>query len=348
MRTNSAFVIDPSHYPKGITISVKSLLSKKHHLHERYSDELIACAQNATLNRSHIKVRITRNSGRVDYIYAIILIPLIFLSVVLITIAVSLLGFVYDWKWLDSVKYNHSKLLEAIVNEDVTEQKYATENKMKTNIVVADLSRKVCDVSKSVEIFKKSELYWVLVFIIGLYYSIPAFQLVITANPTFDKSDQDECFFNYLCIKPLGNLTAFNSVFSNIGYVTYGFLYICLVSSKRWKMCKAAEKIPGLNIDDFGARANHGLCYGLGLSMIMEGIMSALYHTCPKRLYFQFDTTFMYLIGILCLIKLYHSRHPDVSAGAIPTMLLMGIILTFEAISYYQPNKLFWSVFCFV
>ena len=29
-------------------------------------------------------------------------------------------------------------------------------------------------------------------------------------------------------------------------------------------------------------------------------------------------------------------------------MLLMGIILIFEAVSYYQPNKPFWAFFCLV
>ena len=56
----------------------------------------------------------------------------------------------------------------------------------------------------------------------------------------------------------------------------------------------------------------------------------------------------MYLIGILCLIKLYHSQHPDVSAGAIPIMFMIGLLLTFEAVSYYEPTKPFWIVFSLV
>nr|SVE83212.1 EOG090X0A5X [Daphnia magna] len=41
-----------------------------------------------------------------------------------------------------------------------------------------------------------------------------------------DTGDQDLCYFNFLCSHPLGDLTDFNHVYSNIGYVLLGFLFI--------------------------------------------------------------------------------------------------------------------------
>jgi hypothetical protein len=77
----------------------------------------------------------------------------------------------------------------------------------------------------------------------------------------------------------------------------------------------------------------------------MEGLMSACYHICPKNIFFQFGTTYMYLIGILMQVKLYQNRHPDLSLGAIKKGILLGILLGFEAISYYEHTSFFWIIF---
>lgn len=41
-----------------------------------------------------------------------------------------------------------------------------------------------------------------------------------------DTGDQDLCYFNFLCAHPLGELTDFNHVYSNLGYVLLGLLFI--------------------------------------------------------------------------------------------------------------------------
>ncbi|EFX63125.1 hypothetical protein DAPPUDRAFT_119507, partial [Daphnia pulex] len=41
-----------------------------------------------------------------------------------------------------------------------------------------------------------------------------------------DTGDQDLCYFNFLCAHPLGDLTDFNHVYSNLGYVLLGLLFI--------------------------------------------------------------------------------------------------------------------------
>jgi uncharacterized membrane protein YciS (DUF1049 family) len=40
--------------------------------------------------------------------------------------------------------------------------------------------------------------------------------------------NQDLCYYNFLCAHPLGQLSDFNHVFSNIGYVLLGLLFIIL------------------------------------------------------------------------------------------------------------------------
>lgn len=45
--------------------------------------------------------------------------------------------------------------------------------------------------------------------------------------------NQDRCYFNFKCSHPLGVLSAFNNVWSNVGYFLLGFLFLIIVCI-RW------------------------------------------------------------------------------------------------------------------
>ena len=107
-------------------------------------------------------------------------------------------------------------------------------------------------------------------------------------------------------------------------------------------------KLDNFNIDKFGVSHKVGIFYAMGLACVMEGVMSSCYHICPKNIYFQFDTTFMFLIGILIIVKLYQNRHPDITLTAVKAGALLGIILVCEAISYYESSSYVWIFFCIV
>ncbi|KAL6471984.1 hypothetical protein MHYP_G00206340 [Metynnis hypsauchen] len=59
-----------------------------------------------------------------------------------------------------------------------------------------------------------------------------------------------------------------------------------------------------------GIPKHFGLFYAMGTALMMEGLLSACYHVCPNYTNFQFDTSFMYMIAGLCMLKLYQKRHP--------------------------------------
>ena len=54
----------------------------------------------------------------------------------------------------------------------------------------------------------------------------------------------------------------------------------------------------------------------MGLALIFEGVLSACYHICPTNENFQFDTTFMYIMAIIMIVKIFQFRHPDLTANA--------------------------------
>lgn len=98
----------------------------------------------------------------------------------------------------------------------------------KTFLYVSDLSRKPPKV-----LAKKSQLYHWNLLTIAIFYGLPVIQLMLTyQNVTNTTGNQDLCYYNYLCAHPLGILSDFNHVFSNLGYVLLGLLFMAIVWRK--------------------------------------------------------------------------------------------------------------------
>jgi hypothetical protein len=115
----------------------------------------------------------------------------------------------------------------------------------------------------------------------------------------------------------------FNHIYSNIGYLICGAVFIGLVFQRQTSMCMIPNKdspIPDpYAVSCFpkspsdiskGVFVHHGLFYAMGFSLFMTGVMSAGYHICPNQNNFQFDTPFMYTIVALGSVTIYQFRHP--------------------------------------
>ena len=65
---------------------------------------------------------------------------------------------------------------------------------------------------------------------IAIFYSLPVIQLVLQYQLNIDAiGNEDICYFNFLCTRELFRLTAFNNIFSNIGYSALGVLFLIIV-----------------------------------------------------------------------------------------------------------------------
>ncbi|XP_022107410.1 SID1 transmembrane family member 1-like isoform X2 [Acanthaster planci] len=193
--------------------------------------------------------------------------------------------------------------------EDVNEEKeiYRT----KTAICVGDLARK-----KPKTLDRKYKLYYWNILTIAVFYALPAVQLVMTYQAVLNMSgNEDMCYYNFLCAMPLGQISAFNNVFSNIGYVMLGILYLMIVWKKH-HIHKQAMTSDSEKAKTCGIPKHFGMFYALGIALVMEGVLSASYHVCPNSSNYQFDTAFMYIIAGLGMLMLYQQRHPDVNANA--------------------------------
>lgn len=77
----------------------------------------------------------------------------------------------------------------------------------------------------------------------------------------------------------------------------------------------------------------------MGTALMMEGLLSACYHVCPNYTNFQFDTSFMYMIAGLCMLKLYQKRHPDINASAYSAYACLAIVIFFSVLGVVRARS---------
>ncbi|XP_041970147.1 SID1 transmembrane family member 1-like isoform X2 [Aricia agestis] len=180
----------------------------------------------------------------------------------------------------------------------------------------------------------RSRLYLWTVLTVAVFYTLPVAQLVLTYQRLLDRSgDQDLCYFNFLCAHPLGPLTDFNHVFSNVGYVLLGALFLLQVRRR------------GAGRPGRGIPQHRGLLYAMGAALAAEGLLSAAYHVCPNSMNFQFDTSFMYVTAALGMVRLYQARHPDINARAHATFAVLALVIALGVAGVLTATPLFWALF---
>ena len=162
--------------------------------------------------------------------------------------------------------------------------------------------------------------FWKFLLLIGIYYLLPSLQFVF-----FQSSDSNvQCYYNFKCKHIVGNIPSFNNFISNILYIFYGLLFLIIISFYG----KRDEGISSLGIN-----RNNDLFRSLGLTLILEGVCSALYHICPSKLNFQFDTTFMFVGTTLMFITMFSKRHPPPSPIKTYSFLSLVVLINILPLS---------------
>ncbi|XP_060901594.1 SID1 transmembrane family member 2 isoform X2 [Labrus mixtus] len=247
---------------------------------------------------------------------------------------------------LDSVGRSRRESLSSVEEDDydTLDDIDSDKNIVRTKkfLYVSDLARK----DKRI-LSKKYQIYFWNIATIAVFYALPVVQLVITYQTVVNVTgNQDICFYNFLCAHPLGALSAFNNILSNMGYVMLGLLFLLIVL-KRDIIHNRAMVRNDLNALECGIPKHFGLFYAMGTALMMEGLLSACYHVCPNYTNFQFDTSFMYMIAGLCMLKLYQKRHPDINASAYTAYACLAAVIFFSVLGvvFGKGNMVFWIVF---
>ncbi|XP_074157313.1 SID1 transmembrane family member 1 isoform X2 [Sminthopsis crassicaudata] len=209
-------------------------------------------------------------------------------------------------------------------------------------LYLSDLSRKDRRI-----VSKKYKIYFWNITTIAVFYALPVIQLVITYQTVVNVTgNQDICYYNFLCAHPLGVLSAFNNILSNLGHVLLGFLFLLIVL-RRDILHRRSLEAKDIFAMEYGIPKHFGLFYAMGIALMMEGVLSACYHVCPNYSNFQFDTSFMYMIAGLCMLKLYQTRHPDINASAYSAYASFAVVicLTVLGVLFGKNDMWFWIIF---
>ncbi|NP_001152891.1 SID1 transmembrane family member 1 isoform 1 precursor [Mus musculus] len=209
-------------------------------------------------------------------------------------------------------------------------------------LYLSDLSRKDRRI-----VSKKYKIYFWNIITIAVFYALPVMQLVITYQTVVNVTgNQDICYYNFLCAHPLGVLSAFNNILSNLGHVLLGFLFLLIVL-RRDLLHRRALEAKDIFAMEYGIPKHFGLFYAMGIALMMEGVLSACYHVCPNYSNFQFDTSFMYMIAGLCMLKLYQTRHPDINASAYSAYASFAVVITLTVLGvvFGKNDVWFWIIF---
>jgi hypothetical protein len=207
----------------------------------------------------------------------------------------------------------------------------------KTSITIPDMLKKPTPLLE-----RQYTVYGWNTITVGIFYALPAFQLVLSQQLLLNISgNQDLCYYNFKCASPLGALSTFNAVWSNVGYFMLGFFFIVIVAIQQHRYNKRLEQLESQSC--VGLPQFFGIYYAMGVALMMEGFMSAFYHICPSDNNFQFDTAFMFIIGGLLIIKVFQARHPDIHTNAFVAFLAFAVVIFLTLIGIFEGSTdLYW------
>jgi len=182
-----------------------------------------------------------------------------------------------------------------------------------------------------------SKTYSYITFIVGSVLMVGERQFVF-ANwyVMIHEGDRDNCYYNDFCYRVRYFVIPYNLMISNLAYILHGLILIVNV----W--CMESELLAGCrkratrerarqndnqnleNDDDLELRAEKHkekftftIGYAFGWALTFEGIFSSLYHLCPSKLTFQFDTAFMFVIASLIVVLSYNGIDNQECSGNI-------------------------------
>ena len=191
----------------------------------------------------------------------------------------------------------------------------------------------------------RSKVYLYLVPIITVFYFVPSIQYVMQTKWTETLlGTRDICFHNFRCSRPFWLFDDFNHVISNIPYIIFGLSFIIIVKIKATRLPEDHQP-KNDHLTTTGTLQQLSIFYAMGLCLMAQGMFSVCYHVCPTNLSLQFDTTMMYIMSILCYVKIYQFRHPNAIQNAYSTFMVLGILVLLEALVLFSESILVYIPF---
>ena len=158
--------------------------------------------------------------------------------------------------------------------------------------------------------------------IVGFVLMIGAGQFVFANwHLMIEEGDRDNCYYNDFCYRVSDYADIpLNLMISNLVYIIHGLILALSVGYKEAKwldryrkrektqkpMNRPANRNKPDDDDDLPPKQAFSIGYAFAWALIFEGSFSLVYHLCPSKLTFQFDTAFMFVIAGFTVILLYN------------------------------------------
>ena len=135
--------------------------------------------------------------------------------------------------------------------------------------------------------------------IVGCVLMVGAFQFVYADwYLMIQEGDRDHCYYNDFCYRVSSSDIPFNLMSSNLAYIVHAFILALSV----WYMeAEVLARSEGRK-NEF----SFSIGYAFAWALLFEGLFSTLYHLCPSKITFQFDTAFMFVISGLIVVVMYN------------------------------------------
>ena len=147
--------------------------------------------------------------------------------------------------------------------------------------------------------------YSYITLIVGLLSTIVAGYFVFAKwHLMIQEGDRDTCYYNDFCyrVRKYGDFPI-NLMLSNLTYMIHGLILAISV------MYMEAQQFSRNHEQAFS------MGYAFAWALFFEGCLSFVYHLCPTKLTFQFDTWFMFVIAGLIVVLLYNEIEMKENSG---------------------------------
>ena len=161
--------------------------------------------------------------------------------------------------------------------------------------------------------FKRGpKTYSYITGIVGFVFVIVAGQFVFADwHLMIQEGDRDTCYYNDFCYRVSKyDDIPFNLMISNLAYMIHGLILAISVMYMEAKLFSRYR-----NSNDLPPQYAFSMGYAFAWALFFEGCFSLVYHLCPTKLTFQFDTGFMFVIAGLIVVLLYNGIEMKENSG---------------------------------
>ena len=152
--------------------------------------------------------------------------------------------------------------------------------------------------------FKRGpKTYSYITGIVGFVLMIGAGQFVFANwHLMIQEGDRDTCYYNDFCyrVSRFADIPL-NLMISNLAYMIHGLILAISVMYMEAKLFSCYR-----NHNNLPPKHAFSMGYAFAWALFFEGCFSLVYHLCPTKLTFQFDTGFMFVIAGLIVVLLYN------------------------------------------